>query len=130
MKNSINLVAVILFFIVLGCNCQRLGDLAKTDPPPTPAPASNGPSNSVNASRTPGSTSTSGLTMDKYNQLKIDMPRSEVERILSGPGEEISQSSGGGMTFSVFKWSGPNYTSVIITFKNDKIMSKSQVGLK
>lgn len=68
--------------------------------------------------------------MEKYNQLKIDMPKSEVERILGGPGEEISQSSGGGMTFSVFKWSGEKYTSVIISFKNDKVMSKSQVGLK
>ena len=58
------------------------------------------------------------------------MPKADVERILGGPGTEVSTSSGGGMTFSVYKWSGDDYTSVILTFKNDKIMSKSQVGLK
>ncbi len=127
MKNSVNLVAAILFFIVLGCGCPRLDKLVKKEPPPPPPPS--GPSNTSNSSRTTSSSSTLDLTMEKYNQLKIDMPKTEVERILGGPGEEISSSSGGGMTFSVFKWSGDNYKSVIISFKNDRIMSKSQVGL-
>lgn len=68
--------------------------------------------------------------MAQYNQLKIGMRRSEVERILGGAGEEISSTSGGGVNFSVNKWSGENYTSVIVSFRDDKIMSKSQVGLK
>ena len=130
MKNSINLVAAVLVFVVLGCACPRLSELTGKKDPPTAPPSNTGPVNVANTSRTPGSSSTSGLTMDKYNQLKIDMPKSEVDRILGGPGEEISQSSGGGMTFSVYKWSGESYTSVIISFKNDRIMSKSQVGLK
>ena len=58
------------------------------------------------------------------------MPKNDVDRILGGPGTEISTSSGGGMTFSVYKYSGDDFTSIILTFKNDKIMSKSQVGLK
>jgi hypothetical protein len=128
MKNSINLVAAILFFIVLGCGCRGLDKLTKKEPPPdSPPPISGSPSNTL---RTPGPTSAGGLTMEKYNQLKIDMPKSEVERILGGPGTEISSSSGGGMTFSVYKWEGEKYTSIILTFKNDRIMSKSQVGLK
>jgi hypothetical protein len=130
MKNSINLVAAILFFIVLGCGCPRLDRLIKKDTPPPPPPPTSGPSNTADPSRTPVSSSTSGLTMEKYNQLKIDMPKSEVERILGGPGTEISSSSGGGMTFSVYKWEGEKYTSIILSFKNDRIMSKSQVGLK
>lgn len=130
MKNSINLVAAILFLVVLGCTCPRMGKLTGSEPPPPPpAPSNSGPSNTANTSRTTSS-STAALTMEKYNQLKIDMPKSDVERILGGPGEEISQSSGGGMTFSVYKWSGDNFKSVIISFKNDRIMSKSQVGLK
>ncbi len=68
--------------------------------------------------------------MAKYNQLKIGMPKNEVDRILGGTGTEISSSSGGGSKFSVYKWSGENYTSIILSFRNDKIMSKSQVGLK
>jgi hypothetical protein len=58
------------------------------------------------------------------------MPRSEVESILGGKGTEISSSTGGGMRFSVNKWEGEKFKSIILSFKNDKIMTKSQVGLK
>jgi len=97
-----------------------------TDPPPprsTPRPSS-----------TPRiDTSTDGeydVTMEKYNKLKIGMARSEVESILGGKGTEISSSSGGGMSFSVNKWEGGAFKSIILSFKDEKIMSKSQVGLK
>jgi hypothetical protein len=130
MKNSINLVAAILIFMVLGCACPRLGRLTGSPPPPPPPPAA--PANPDAPENRSIGTTTSGaaLTMDKYNQLKNDMPKSEVERILGGPGEEISSSTGGGMTFSVYKWSGEDYKSVIVSFRQDKLMSKAQVGLK
>lgn len=67
--------------------------------------------------------------MDNYNRLKTGMPRAEVENILGGKGSEVSSSSGGGMRFSVNKWEGENFRSIILTFRNDKIMSKLQVGL-
>ncbi len=131
MKNPINLAAVILLLVILGCSCPKLDELKgdKATPLPSATPV---PSNaSGTPSKTPSSSpATSTLTMAKYNQLKINMPKDEVDRILGGPGTEISTSSGGGMTFSVYKWSGENYTSIILSFKNDKIMSKSQVGLK
>ena len=130
MKNSINLVAAILIFMVLGCACPRLGRLTGSPPPPPPPPAA--PANpDAPENRSIGkTTSGAALTMDKYNQLKNDMPKSEVDRILGGPGEEISSSTGGGMTFSVYKWSGEDYKSVIVSFRQDKLMSKAQVGLK
>ncbi|HMQ04567.1 MAG TPA: hypothetical protein PKD26_11675 [Pyrinomonadaceae bacterium] len=129
MKNSLNLALIFLLLVVLGCSCQRLQELtAEKDSPPASSPST---SNTTSVpERTPGATSTSGLTMAKYNQLKIDMDKREVEKILGGPGEEISTTSGGGSTFSVYKWSGENFTSIIISFRNDKIMTKSQVGLK
>ena len=68
--------------------------------------------------------------MDKYDQIKIGSPRSDIERILGGKGTEISSSKGGSMSFSVNKWEGEKYKSIILSFKNDKVMSKSQVGLK
>ena len=74
--------------------------------------------------------SESSLTLEKYNRLKIDMNRSEAESILGGKGVEISSSSGGGMRFSVDKWDGDDFKSIILAFKNEKIMTKSQVGLK
>lgn len=130
MKNLANLAAVIALLLVMGCGCQNLRKLTgKSDPPPPPPPAP--PSNSrTSPTRTPGGGSTSSLTMAKFVQLKVGMPRDEVERILGGPGEEISSTSGGGVDFSVNKWSGENYTSIILSFKANKIMSKSQVGLK
>ena len=96
------------------------------DPPPPSTP------------RTPSSTpwiNTSGqgdydVTMEKYNKLKIGMARSEVEEILGGKGTEISSSSGGGMSFSVNKWQGDGFKSIILSFKDEKVMSKSQMGLK
>jgi hypothetical protein len=128
MKNSINLVAAILFFIVLGCGCPRLDNLAKKEPPPAPPPPTNGGYNATNTSRTPGSASS--LTMSKYNELKNNMTKTDVERLLGGPGEEVSSSSGGGYTYSVYKWSGENFAMIIVTFQNDKLQHKSQFGLK
>lgn len=128
MKNIGNLALVAVLLVGLGCSCQRLGDLTRKKGTPPPERPSASPSTSP--SSTPSTSSTYGLTMAKYKQLKTNMPRADVERILGGPGEEVSSSTGGGMTFSVYKWSGPDYTSIILSFKNDRIMSMSQVGLK
>ena len=68
--------------------------------------------------------------MDKYNKLRIGMDRSDVESLLGGKGTEISSSSGGKMRFSVNKWEGEDFKTIILSFKDDKIMTKSQVGLK
>ncbi len=129
MKNSLNLVLIFLLLVVLGCSCQRLREMSsEQDPPPASSPTTS--NTSTVPERSPDTTSTSSLTMAKYNQLKINMDKREVERILGGPGEEISTTSGGGSTFAVYKWSGEKFSSVIISFRNDKIMTKSQVGLK
>ncbi len=68
--------------------------------------------------------------MDEYNQLSIGQARSGVDRILGGKGTEISSLVGGGVRFSVNKWEGEKFKSIILSFRNDKIMTKSQVGLK
>ena len=69
--------------------------------------------------------------MENFNKLYTGMPRSEVERILGGGGIEVAPPSGAaGTRFSVLKWEGDNYKSIILSFENDKIMTKSQVGLK
>ncbi len=58
------------------------------------------------------------------------MARAEVENTLGGKGTEISSSMGGGVKFSVNKWEGERFQSIILSFRNDKVMTKSQVGLK
>ena len=127
MKNTGNLALAVLLFVVLGCACPRLDKLTVSGPPPAPSP----PSNTGNGPSKPsGPSSGKDLTLAKFAQLKDDMPISEVERILGGPGEEVSSSKGGGITFTVYKWSEENFTSVIITFRQGKLMTKTQVGLK
>lgn len=58
------------------------------------------------------------------------MSRSDVETLLGGKGTQVSSSTGGGVTFEVHKWETKDYKTIIITFKNDKVMTKTQVGLK
>ncbi|CAN5333769.1 hypothetical protein BH10ACI3_BH10ACI3_05790 [soil metagenome] len=129
MKNTLNLCIAILVLVVLGCSCPKLSDLGKKSEPPSPARST--PSTSK-TEVSPKSTDKGeyDISMEKFTRLKIGMARSEVENILGGEGTEISSSQGGKMSFSVNKWEGPGYKSIILSFKNDKIMSKSQVGLK
>ncbi len=116
----------ILLLIVLGCSCpSKLAELGKKKETPVP-PAST----PYSPSSTPINKGEYDVTMDKYQQIKIGMSRTDVERILGGKGTEISSSTGGGVSFSVNKWEGERYKSIILSFKNDKVMSKSQVGLK
>ncbi len=120
----------VLILLVLGCSCpQKLGEILKRG---------DSSSNSVPATREPASTPSSktvtkkgeyDLSMAKYDQLTIGLDRSRVEEILGGTGTEVSSSKGGNSRFSVNKWQGDDFKVIILSFKNDKIMTKSQVGL-
>ncbi len=130
MKNFLNLTFAILVFVVLGCSCPNFGDLGKKrsvpSPAETPAPFST-PANTVTIATEKGD---SELSMSQYNQISIGTSRGDVERILGGKGTEISNTVGGGVRFSVNKWEGEKFKSIILSFKNDKVMTRSQVGLK
>jgi len=126
MKNSINLCIAILLLIVLGCSCpQKLKELSKDNQTPTPAPFST-PSTSSSPTVKKGEYD---VTMAKYEQISVGTPRADVERILGGKGTEISNTSGGGIKFTVNKWEGDNYKSIILSFRADKVMTRAQVGL-
>lgn len=131
MKNSLNFGFVILLFVILGCSCPKLDELkqGRNTSAPVSTPVSSNSASTPTTNQSPEN-SAANLTMAKYEQIKTNMKKSEVESILGGKGTEVSSSSGGGMTFSVYKWEGENYASIILTFKNDKVMSKSQYGLK
>lgn len=129
MKNSLNLCLVFLLLVVLGCSCpSKLKELAEKKDSPTTRPT---PTTNSTPSSTPvKSTGEYTLSMEKYNKIKVGMPRPDVENTLGGKGTEISSSVGGGVRFSVNKWEGEKFQSIILSFRNDKVMSKSQVGLK
>lgn len=125
MKNSLNLVLVILLFVVLGCSCPKLSELANkgTQPPPragSPEPA---------GTRTVTNKGEYDVTKAKYEQIKIGMKKPDVEEIFGGKGEEYYSGTGGGVSFTSVKWVGDNFKTVLVSFRDDKVTSKSQVGL-
>ena len=128
--NASNLGFVVLLLAVVACSCPKLDELTKKGNTSSPSLSNtNSSSNSNSSASTKIKSGDYDLTMEKYNQLKMSMPRSEVEDILGGKGTEVSDSTGGGVRYTVVKWEGDDFNSIILTFKNDKIMTKSQVGL-
>ena len=118
--------------VLLKSNYGSLGANRSGSSTPRPS-ASSSSSPSPTGSSSPDVATRKGQyapTMDQYNRLSIGMARSDAEKLLGGKGTEISSSTGGGVNFSVNQWEGENFHSIILTFKDDKIMSKSQVGLK
>jgi len=125
MNNSLNLCVTIVFLVVLGCSCPRLSDLGRKNETPTPySTPKAGPAAPIPQG------GEYDLTLEKYNKIRVGMAKAAVENTLGGKGTEISSSVAGRTNFSVNKWEGDGFKSIILSFKNDKVMSKSQVGLK
>jgi hypothetical protein len=137
MKNSINLVLVILLFVVLGCTCPNMQELSKKidNAAATPVPVSTTPANNSTSS-TPGkgnsnsSSTTSALTMDKYNQIKEGMSYTEVVALLGSEGTETLSSGSGKYKVTSYKWEGDNFEFITVIFMGDKMTQKVQANLK
>ena len=131
MKNSLNVVLVILVFIVLGCNCQKIQDMAKEaeNASKTNTTTTSSPSNSSTKSDDK-SDDKSGLTLDKYNQIKNGMSYKEVVEILGKEGVETMDSGSGKYRVQSFKWEGNDYKFITIVMTGDKVSSKFQANLK
>ena len=130
MKNSLNFGLVVLLFVVLGCSCPFLKNLKLDEKEDAPKPAATPFVSNTATPKVKSSDKTASLTLDDYNQLKNGMSKSEVEQILGGEGEQVSSSEIGSYKIETYKWQGENFSFVIITFRNDKVFSKSQANLK
>jgi hypothetical protein len=123
---------VVLVLVVLGCNCQQLKDLAdegKTAPSATPYVANT--ASSPTGTSSPATTSSSGgLTLAKYNQIKDGMSLKEVNDLLGKEGQESSSSRVGSTKIATYKWQGNDYEYIFCNFTNDKLTFKSQANLK
>lgn len=125
-------VLLILGAVVLVCGGGIGGLIYLGSQVPTTANFST-PSSNKAAPSSPADSPKSGkydLTKAKYEQIKDGTTRAEAERILGGPGEELSSTTAVGTTYSTVKWEGEGYSSVILSFKDDKVFSRVQVGLK
>ena len=127
MKNLFNVGFVVLILVVLGCNCQRLKEMAdeRKSTPTNSSPTSSSPSTS------PASTDNkSGLTMDKYNQIKNGMSYQEVKDIIGREGTQTMSSGEGKYKVESYKWEGDNYQFISVVFTGGKVQSKVQANLK
>ena len=69
------------------------------------------------------------LTPEKYDKLKNGMTYKEVVEIMGSEGSEFSRSEIGRFTTLLYKWEdGP--ANIIVTFSNDRLVVKSQSGVK
>ena len=121
-----NLALLLLVFVAIGCSCPSLKDLASRGNTSNAAPSAS----PLAVPTISTSKADSDISMAKFKQIKVGAERSDVEALLGGKGTELSSSATGKVTFSTNKWTGEGYTSIILIFKNDKVLSKSQVGLK
>jgi len=130
MKNIYNLGFIALLLVVLGCNCQKLQELAnegKTSPTSTPSTTSSPSSTSTPASTDDKKT---GLTMDKYNQIKNGMSYDEVKTIIGSEGTQTMSSGEGKYKVESYKWDGDDYQFISVVFMGGKVNSKVQANLK
>lgn len=69
------------------------------------------------------------VTKAQFDQIDIGMQKSEVQRIMASPGEEYYRGKGGDTIFLLLRWADKNYNTILVNFENDRVTSKSQVGL-
>lgn len=70
----------------------------------------------------------SGVTRAGYAQLHMHMTMREVEYILGDMGEEVSYASHGGYSSAIYRW-GTSRRSILVTFSNDELTGRTQLGL-
>jgi len=130
MKKSLSLVLVALLFVILGCSLDKL--TGKDDSAPTPADTTSDSKSDdkKDDDKSDDSSGGDGLTMANYEKIKSDMSHEEVSDILGSKGSETRSSTTGKSEYKSFKWEGDNYVRIYVNFKDDKMTSKSQTGIK
>ncbi len=131
MKKSISLVLITLLFVVLGCSLDSF--TGKKDEVPTPAPSTDSsPSTSGDKPSDSTSTSSSGpadLSLDKFNQIELDMSYDQVKGIMGSDGNETSSTKSGSYESKAYQWKGDKFAQISVRFQNSKLVSKSQSGI-
>lgn len=74
------------------------------------------------------------ITLDEFNKIRKGMTYSEVVGIIGGYGEQVSESSSGDYTITMYMWHGDDYdktgANANILFTNGEVDTKAQFGLK
>ncbi len=71
------------------------------------------------------------ISADEYGQIENGMSYEQVKEIVGSEGEEVSTVTVGDMTTTIYMWYGKDHISnANVTFQNDAVMAKAQIGLK
>ena len=72
------------------------------------------------------------ITMEEYNQIENGMTYEEVKEIVGSNGEVSSTVSMNGTTVTIYTWYGNGVagSNANVTFTNNEVTGKAQVGLK
>lgn len=71
-----------------------------------------------------------GLTYKAYLYLETNMSYENVRDIFGFNGKEQSESSLSDIKTVIYQWQNDDGSNVIVTFQNDRLVSKAQAGLK
>lgn len=115
-------------FVVIGCSCPNWTDLQTKIEESTKKTETNSTSNAAIAPKK--SSETSQISVDKYNRLKTGMSVKQTVEIMGDSGEELQSSESGKYKIATYKWTGENFSYIVVTFMNDKLQSKSKGGIK
>jgi hypothetical protein len=124
-SNALSLVLCIGILVVIGCNCPNMDkiqkELEKSSASPSPS-----------SSSTPAKTGSDDveLTMEKFNKIKNGMSYEDCVEIMGGEGNQIVSAGEGKYKVESYKWEGPNFQYVMLSFMGGKLNSKAQNGLK
>lgn len=72
------------------------------------------------------------ITMDEYNKIENGMTYDEVKQIIGSEGSLTSTVSSNGTTISMYSWygNGTAGSNANVTFTNNSVTGKAQLGLK
>lgn len=72
-----------------------------------------------------------GITMNQFNRIDNGMSQSDVERVLGGPGQEMSRVTIPGAPETVmYMWSNKDGSNMNVTLQDDAVVMKAQFGLR
>ncbi len=72
------------------------------------------------------------ITLDEYNAIKNGMSYEDVVKLIGSEGTSTSESSVGDITVKIITWYGNGMagSNANVTFTNDEVTGKAQIGLK
>lgn len=70
------------------------------------------------------------VTPATYAHLVPGLLYTQASEVLGGPGRELSARDSAGTHRAVYQWAGPGGATMQAVFENDRLVRKSQVGLR